>query len=256
MVDDLDPLSYLRLPRLDVANAISLGKMLLAVVPKDTSSTAKKAAKRMHASVEALEGAWRQRVRLEELSDPRPVDRKLDVCWSALHERIAAWEALDEHADKQARASEVVKLLFPDGLAFLKLPYVAEHAESQRRLDVIEERKLGATIDALAGKEFRLAVQDAHEAYGEALGITKAGVEQPDAPALDEPLRKLTAAIAAYNVQLLAHAEDDASVVASVRRALRPVDKFREAQGRRGSGVPADAPPPESPTPAPPAPPA
>ena len=250
MTDDLDPMAYLRLPRLDVANAISLGKMLLALVPKDAPATVTKAAKRMHTSVQALEGAWRQRVRVEELSDLRPLDRKLDLRWAALHERVAAWEALDEHADKQARAGEVLKLLFPDGLAFLKLPYIAEHAESQRRLDVIEERKLGATIDGLAGKEFLVAVQEAHHSYGEGLGITKAGAVRETVPALDEPLRKLTAAIGAYNVQLLAYADDDPSSLAAVRHAVSPVDKFRQAQGRRGSGAPVEAPPPEAPTPA------
>ena len=252
MNDDLDPMAYLRLPRLDVANAISLGKMLLAIVPKDAPATVKKAAKRMHASVQTLEETWRQRVRIEELSDLRPIDRKLDLRWAALYERVAAWESLDEHGEKQTRAGEILKLIFPDGLAFLKLPYVAEHAESQRRLDVIQERKLGATIDGLAGKEFLLAVQEAHHSYGEALGITKPGAaRKADAPLLDEPLRKLTAAIAAYNVQLLAHAGDDASALAPVRAALSPIDKFRQAQGRRGNGVPVDAPPPEAPMPAP-----
>lgn len=97
------------------------------------------------------------------------------------------------------RAGEVLKLLFPDGLAFLKLPYIAEHAESQRRVDVIEERKLGATIDGLAGRELLAAVQGARHSHGEGLGITKAGAARQAVPALDEPLRKLTAAIGAYN---------------------------------------------------------
>ena len=72
---------------------------------------------------------------------------------------------------------------------------------------------------------------------------------------MNEPLRQLTDAIAAYNIQLLAHAHDDSSPLANVRRALAPIDKFRQAQqGRRGAGVPVDAPPPEAPTPAPPSP--
>jgi len=49
--------------------------------------------------------------------------------------------------------------------------------------------------------------------------------------------------------------QDEPAALASVRRALAPIDKFRQAQqGRRGAGIPADAPPPDAPTPAPPPP--
>lgn len=256
MTDSLDPVAYLRLPRLDVANSVSLGKMLLAVVPKDAPAPVKKAAKRIHTSLKALETAWKERVRVEQLPDIRPLDRRLDLRWSALSDRVRGWEPLDEHPEKQAAATEVVKLLFPDGLNFLKLPYVAEHAESQRRLDVIEERGLQATIDDLAGREFLAAVKEAHRAYGEALGITRGVKAEPAQPAaLNEPLRQLTDAIAAYNIQLLAHVHDAPAALTDVRRALAPIDKFRQAQqGRRGAGVPVDAPPPDAPTPAPPPP--
>jgi len=254
MTDGLDPVVYLRLPRLDVASGISLGKMLLAVVPKDAPPTAKKAAKRVHASVKDLETAWKARVRIEQSADVRPHDRRLDLRWAALRDRIAACEVLEEHPDKRDRAAEIMKLLFPDGVAFLKLPYLAEHAESQRRLDIIEERALEATIEELAGKEFLAAVRDAHRAYGEVLGITKGKAETAQAPALNEPLRQLTDAIAAYNVQLLAYAGSEPAALAAVRKALSPIDKFRQAQqGRRGSGIPADAPPPDAPTPPAPA---
>lgn len=253
MTDTLDPVPYLRLPRLDVASAVSLGKMMLAVTPKDAPVHVKKAAKRVHACVTALEDAWKQRVPASSTADLRPLDRRLDNRWSALHDRITAWEALDEREQKRARASEIAKVLFPDGLAFLKLAYVSEHAESQRRLDLVAERKLGPAIDDLAGKEFLAALRDAHAAYGEALGITKAAPFVEAAPAVNAPLRALTEAIGAYNVQVLAYADHDDGARTAARRALEPVDKFRQAQVRHGgAGVPADAPPAGAPTPEPP----
>ena len=140
---------------------------------------------------------------------------------------------------------------FPDGLTFLKLAYTAEWAESEKRLEQIDDGKLANELDAVAGPEFLAELRLAHKAYGEALGVTKASPAAPQAPALLEPLRTVQAALAGYALQLAAWAEADPAAVATVRKALRPLDDYRAAQARRGGAdVPA---PPEPPRPATPA---
>ena len=50
---------------------------------------------------------------------------------------------------------------------------------------------------------------------------------------LAEPLRSLSRSIGRYTIAMVTMAGDDAASIAVVRKALRPIDDYREGQARR-----------------------
>jgi hypothetical protein len=134
-----------------------------------------------------------------------------------------------------SRARELLDATSPKDRQWLKLPFGAEWAESDKRLKRIDAEGLARDVDALAGPEFLVEVRSAHEAYGMALGITKPS-EEVAAVKLAEPLRTLSRAIARYGLAVAAIVDDDEASVAMARRALRPIDDHRDGQARRSSG--------------------
>jgi hypothetical protein len=229
---------YLRAPRLDVPAAISLGKMLKQAQPAGLPAPARRVAKRLGDAVKALEEAFREggKAAPTKAVDVRRCDRRLDNLWSAVRDRLAAYRALSEGEPTRTRAEGLVALLFPDGLSFLLLPYLSQHAESQKRLDLIAEGELDRELRALVGARFLDELGQAHQAYGVALGIAEALPEPAPTVSLLEPLRDVLAAVRAYTLQLVALAEADERARDLVRAALRPIDVVRTAARRRSGG--------------------
>jgi hypothetical protein len=62
------------------------------------------------------------------------------------------------------------------------------------RVDLLEEQSLEKDLVRLFGEDFVERLQTAHEAFGDALGVTKKA-QRPVAIVLTEPLRKLADAI-------------------------------------------------------------
>ncbi|MCU0686655.1 MAG: hypothetical protein MUF34_31145 [Polyangiaceae bacterium] len=236
MTTALDSTVYLRLPRFDAPTAVAFGKMLREVRPQRLPPLAEKAAKRLDESVVKLEGAWRGSVRgAAREVDARPFDQRLDNLWSAVRGRLGAYSALPEERPERAQAEALDQVLFPDGLGFLKAPYVVEHTESERRLDLLETEGRGEALRALVGPVFVDELVVAHGEYGKALGITAAPEAVAPPVRVAEPLREMQAALRSYTLQLLAHAESDDEALEAVRAALRPIASMRTAIDRRAS---------------------
>jgi len=196
------------------------------------------AAKRLRASAVALQEAWSKIETSTTGPDARLADRAVDNGWSALYGRPESYAALPvERHPKALRAAALQNALFPDGLAFLRLPYAAEWAETKKRIDQIAREGWAAEIDALAGPEFLEEIGDLHDSYGKAIGVTAARPEAAQSAKVAEPLRGLARAISAYATQLVAAAdvEDDASLHVA-RAALRPLDDHRAGAPRRAKG--------------------
>ena len=93
------------------------------------------------------------------------------------------------------------------------------------------------------GEPFITNLRQAHAAYGVALGITSP-ITAGEAAKVAAPLRALQGAIANYSVQVVAWysnldetAPDYADQVRAVRKALAPIDKFRDGHpGAEGGG--------------------
>jgi len=124
------------------------------------------------------------------------------------------------------------------GLAFLRLPYEQQWAQSEQRLRQLADDELGNAVESLVGDFVLAELREAHAEYGRVLGITDAKAGAPVAPNMLEQLRAVQQAIASYALQLVAAAHADTELVASVRKALRPLDELRQAQAqaRRAGG--------------------
>lgn len=255
----LDAATYIRPPRLGVRGGLSLSKMLLLKVPKKASPGVILAARALAVSVTTTETAWRTRGTGKPARNARAADVRIDRAHGAVQSRLLSYEILSPDHPGRVRASELLERLYPTGLGFLTLPWPEEHAESERRVQIIEEEELREDLDRLVGEVFVEELLDAHAAYGVALGITEA-IEAPTPEvSMTEPLRTMLAAISDYALQVLAFARLDAKNVAPARRALAPIDAFRQAASKRGSGstedggdddaLPEGAPEPDSPVP-------
>src|SRR5262249_18401445 len=123
----------------------------------------------------------------------RAFDLDLDNAWGALKARLDALAELSttDAGPDAIKAASLIAALFPDGLGFLKRPYAAEWAESDARLRRVDAEALAGDVDALAGSAFLRAVRRAHEAYGIALGITRAPDARQRPTDLASPQREL-----------------------------------------------------------------
>jgi hypothetical protein len=189
----------------------------------------------------------------EEQVQVRVSDRKVDRCWRAMRDFLAAWGLLD--GDPRAeQAREVQTAVFPDGLAFLSKPYKAEWADSETRLTLIDQEKLDVVIEGLGGAPFLAAVRAAHQGYGEALHVTSKyqGALPVD---LREPIAAVHGAVRDYAVQVAAsRRRSKPETVELADRLLGPIARW--ASGSRSTKkvveAPEPAPPPvDTPAPAP-----
>lgn len=238
MVEDtFDPSIYARAPKLDVANGVALSIQLLATVPAKPTPAVKKAAQKLRKNTIKLQEAWKERDRIEKPADPRPVDVMADAAMGRLVSRIEDYAGLaaDQYPLAE-RAGEIMAALFPD-LEFLRYDYNSQWAETQKRLERIDEEDFAKDIDRIAGPEFLAEVRRIHALYGAAIGVTQAR-GKAEAPSLAAPLRDVSASIAAYAIQLAAvymDADTDDSARRAVRAALAPLDDYRIGAARRGA---------------------
>ena len=241
MSDDFDPTPYVRPPIIDVASGVALATSLLNAVPKDPPESMRKAAQKVRKTTLALQQAWAKSDESGAPLDRRKADMRTDNAWGIFLDRLEAYASLPvEHYPKAARARALIDAISPER-AWLKLMYEAQWAESDRRLEKIDSQGLAADVDALAGPEFLAEVRSAHKAYGLALGITKPRVEVPEVN-LAEPLRELARAIGRYGLIVAGLVDDHPASLELVKKALRPIDEYRESQARRSRAGAAGSP--------------
>jgi len=236
MDDDFDASLYTRSPKLDVAGAVALSIKLLAAVPKNAPVPVKKAAKALRQKVLTLQSVWKARDRVEKRVDPRPLDVLADHAMAHLVGRIEDYAGLPQELYPLAsRAAALLATLFPTGLTFLKQNYPSQWAETQKRLERIDEEGLADDIDKIAGPEFLSEVRRVHALYGDAIGVTRNNKIGP-LPNLSTPLREVSAAITLYSMQLATIRLDDEATPdmrQAAREALRPLDEHRADTSRR-----------------------
>lgn len=243
--DELDTTPYLRPPRVDVAQGVALAISLLAAVPKAAPPSVKKHAKALRKATVDLQERWSERKRADA-KGPAPAtklaaDNRIDTAWGALKMRLDAVALLPIARTPSAiDAAKLVAALFPEGLAFLAIRMEKEWAQSEELLRRIDADGLAGTIDRLAGPDFLAEVRDAHAAYGVALGITKP-LEGADETTtiLATPLREMVSAMRKYALQLVASLDADEPLpVGTVRAALAPFDRVREAATKPAQTTP------------------
>lgn len=243
LLNPIDPEPYIRAPRFAVDTGLSLTKMLLQNVPKKPSAGVVMGAQLLAASITTLEAAWQAQGQPHPVRNARVADTRLDRAWGAVHDRLYAWSIFPPDDPDHVSSKAIGERLFPTGLDFLALQFLAEHAQSELRIKIIEAEGLRAALDHLVGEVFMDELLAAHAAYGDALGITKAtSGAAKSAPLLDEPLRALAQSVVAYSLQIVAFAALKPENVEPARQALRPIDEYRAAVSRRASGASKDEP--------------
>ena len=233
MSDDFDPTQYVRAPMIDVPSGVALGVALLTALPTPTPDNVLNAANKVRQETVALQLAWGKSDSGGAPPDRRKADMRVDNAWGILLDRLEAYSLLPGAGFPRApRARELVDIISPSNREWLNFAYGAEWAESTKRIERIEADGLAHDINELAGPEFLSEVQEAHTAYGIALGVTKPAHDTPEVN-LAEPLRSLARAIGRYGIAVVGMVNDDPESVAVVRKALRPIDSFREGLARR-----------------------
>jgi hypothetical protein len=155
-----------------------------------------------------------------------------------------------ERIPESRQAQELLRTLFPDALAFLRLPYEAQWAEAESRLRTVEQLRLLADLQRLAGSEFVAEVQRTHDTYGKVLGLGQRRDSRPpvhhgqgsrvtmeldgDAP-LDSSAKRemrfaLSRAIAQYALKVVAFSDESDG---QLHALLAPI---KELQALRRSG--------------------
>ena len=214
---------------------LSLGRILLTRLPEEPGPGLLVAADRLAASIDTLEGQWKLKHQIRLGEDLRPYDQRLDRAWAAVESSLRRYGVFDPNDVDRQRATELHARLFATGLDFCQLPYVEQHVESARRIDLIEEDDLRGDLEELVGEDFVQELLDAHENYGIVLGITQDRQTQPSV-SLTAPLRALTWAISSYALHVLAFADlDPAHNEGPARYALEPIDALRRTMARRAS---------------------
>lgn len=246
MSTPLDHTLYMRFPKLDVAAALSLAKTLRHRVPESSSPAIRSAFADVERRIHELEAAWRLQNIPRTRTDLRPLARNVAAAWRAIRDRLASYTALPEGHEDRVRALEIQQLVLHDGLAFLLLPSLRQHSHSQVRIETIDERGLADDLARLIGAPFVAVLRSAHQAYGDALGITKATPPRMPPALVAEPLRALGEAVTRYALQLLALAHADPDAHDAVVSALAPIDEYRAHATRRRT-APRDAIPPAVP---------
>lgn len=259
MAAPFDPSQYAAPPRLSASNALPLVRRLLLVTPKGAPESVRLPARAMRQQAEELRGARLARRKRSRPVDKRLVDQFADASLGRLYRRISDYAALPEERHALAgRASELLALLFPDGLDFLSAKMDVQWNVTDEMLRTIDEEDLQGDLDRIAGAEFLAEVRLAHAEYGRALGITAAdAAPKSDGASVTDLLQKLAATMGEYTLQLAALASSSATPAElreASRRALAPVDDFRKRAARKPDGGADAEEPDEGDEPLPPAP--
>ena len=238
----IDVSLYMRAPRINRSNGLSLARQLQQALPAEAPRSVVSASARTDVCAQTLAIAFGVSPDASTV-DSRQTDTRVDRAWGVIESRLASWQVLtnEVHREGRERAAELHAKFFGDGLGFLKFEYMSEHAESQKRLNWIVDA-VETDLVRLVGEPFVTNLREAHAAYGIALGIT-APMTAAEAAKIAAPLRALQSAIANYSVQVVAWysnldeaAADYDEQVRAVRKALAPIDKFRDGHPGEGGG--------------------
>lgn len=254
MARELSPLSLVSLPRLSAQGAQVLAEMLrvAAAAEKRLPKGLAMAIAAVGGQQQALSLALQAQLAMQvPAADTRKADAEEDNAVGAAHDFLAAWARLPESVPQAVAARQVLRVLFPSGLGFLRSEYAVEWAEVQRRIDRLKSEGLDTVLAKLGGQPFLDHLLATHAAYGKALGITEKSTTSSTAdPQILDALRELQAALRRYIIKAVAHVEaDDPESEALVTRLLSPIAEYesRLAGPKPGEPAPAD---PAAPAPA------
>jgi hypothetical protein len=160
-----------------------------------------------------------------DASMKRAMDIQVDAAWSAFHTWLRGWTRIPTNlAADQGTAEKTFNDLFEEGLKFTRLAWQQEWTESSARLQRIVDKGHEAVITQLGGDQFLTALRAAHQAYGEALGITAEQPEPEPVPQIRKSLEAFRKSLRTYVLRVAAMADEkDAASQALVTKLLAPL---------------------------------
>lgn len=185
------PVDLVSLPRLNAAEALALLVSLESAAKPhadELPEAIKQALGLLKTARISLQRARAQRRHITKKADPKKIreaDNTIDRCWRALEQWAGALRLLPPgYIDAREQLDLLYEALFGEGMGFLNERFEVEWAESDTRLDQIKRDGFAATIEKLGGQVLLQAIRDAHQTYGELLGITAVQASEPTQDAL------------------------------------------------------------------------
>ena len=235
----IDRAAYALSPRIGVDTGSTLIEQLVDVAKDDPSTVIDASVKKLRKVLGRARTATAEGVRASATTSAAgdlELDLRTDRAAKAVKLRLEAWP-LVESGDRARRASEHLRLLFPEGLQFTKASFAVQDAEMRRMVAEMQRPELAESLDELVGPEFVKSFKKLGKQYSKmvkAMGhATTASVD------LRAVLSEMQMAIVQHASRVLAELEDDEPAsVERVRMLLAPIDNFR---ARQGGGAVTDA---------------
>ena len=231
----------IQLPRFDAAGAVAVGELLLAVAAeRELPRSVLRARDALAEELAALRLA--AAARIEALGSAQPSaltasDAALDSCWSALFDWLTGFSKLPESQPQSVEAQALLAELYPDGLSFILLPYELEWGQSELRLHLIDEPRLGDRLRALGGQPFLDALAESHRAYGSLLGLPTQATPGLPVSSLRPALERFASALRNYALKVTALIEVEEPTTSALAKALlEPLLSWRSSTLGRNLG--------------------
>lgn len=230
------------LPRMQATGALALGKRLLAVAdaePAGTGAGITKAREALRERVGEVQATLVDRADASPATpdEVRACDRRLDACWSGLRDMLTGLSKLPD-APEATEAALLMQAIYDKGLSFIQIPFALEWAESQVRMERLSAQGLRPRIDALGCGRFLTALDEAHAAYGKALGMTEpVTAASTETPKVRAALDAFATTLRFYVTKVLGSVDlDDAPSAELADRLLAPLNAWDV--GPAGAGKP------------------
>jgi hypothetical protein len=245
----IERVRYITAPRSTGRQMLSLGRLLRKYTPDPASDDVVACAAALDAAIETGTQAYADRIRQDGPNVARQDsedDSSVDALLGIARARVGHWgvfgrptyarlanagpvDGVDYSVliDKAEQAERVHALLFASDFDATRAPY-PEQAEYLIALErIIDQAELGPILDELIGGPFMPELRRASARYQDMV-TRRAAAARPDVN-LHDILVELRVSIQNYLIALLAMIrDDDPTNVATIRRALRPVDALRE----------------------------
>ncbi|MGI5863712.1 MAG: hypothetical protein ACOX6T_16875 [Myxococcales bacterium] len=231
--------SMVRLPNMSASLAVTLGESIITAADSVTLPPVLERHREHTRSELALLKAELCPTPPDDDVTAYELDRQLDAAWSGLYDVLTGWTKLPPTVPQSAKAKALHAILFGDGLKFTLSDYRSEWGHSNVLLSFLSEEKNAALVRELGVQALVDAVREAHELYGQRLGITRA--RAPDEkPELRSRSLSFARALRRFVLQLAAYGESgEPGSEELAEKVLRPLVEWRS---RRTSAKPISTP--------------
>ena len=228
------------LPVLSAPLALALTRSLLtaatSILGADASRGLRTAVGRVRTEGEALRVGYLAATAARPESVVRVADTAEDKAVGTIRRRLEDFSILPPENPLRVEAERIEGVLFPNGIGFLAGKFREEWAEVEAIQERVTEHSFAERLSALVGETFTAHLATTHAAYGEALGITRAG--DGVTPTVQEPYTRLRSALSIYVGVVVSGARNEEIDLALALAALEPIAKMKAEAKARGAAEP------------------